>query len=278
MAIEYNLFRVKFIRPKQKSLFDDGRSPEQIFLSAINDKPSAEFKHNYFWHIGNITVFDEKSGYFAIGRTTKTTLPTYDEVDKNFNEEESNTSPFTYVIYDAKLGLIAIAKKITLSQTTISIAKVLKNLIARTHSVLINNINVEIDMIPDPTEFIDKIRTVYALKGFTASFTGPNPFDADEYFQKPLSVYLKHANGDCGKTSICGDDLDREVVVAVAKSTASTANFASAKVIVNIGERSTKINMKGDLLKLVYDDETHNILDVYTDMKQTYQNVRSDEN
>lgn len=274
MAIEYNLYRAKFIRPKQKSFLHDERTPEEILLSAIKDKPSAEFRSNYIWHIGNLTLFDDKSGFFAIGRTTKTTLSKFDALSKNFIEELSDTSPFTYVVFDAHLGLLAIAKKALLAPTTKSIASVIDKLLERTHAVISNNIDVTIDIIPDPSSFIDKIRSVYALKGFTASFTGPNPFDADAYFQKPLSVYLKHANGDIGKTSIMGNDLDRDVVEAVARSTASTGNDASAKVIVDMGQRSTKINMKGDLIKLVYEEECHEMLDVYSDMKQAYQDVR----
>jgi len=274
VTIEYNLYRAKFIRPKQKSLFQDDRSPEEILLSAIKDKPSAEFRRNYIWHIGNLTMFNDISGYFAIGRTTKTTLSKFDDTSKNFIEELSDTSPFTYVVFDAQLGLFSIAKKSSLAPSTISIASIIDKLFERTQAVISNNIDVIIDIIPDPTSFIEKIRSVYALKGFTASFTGPNPFDADDYFQKPLSVYLKQANGDMGKASIWGNDLDRDVVEAVARSTASTGNEASAKVIVEYGMRSTRINMKGDVIKLTYDEETHKLLDVYSDMKHAYKEVR----
>ncbi len=274
MTIEYNLYRAKFIRPKQQSFLHDDRAPEKILLASIKEKPSAEFRKNYIWHIGNLSMFDNNSGYFAIGRTTKTTLSKFDEIDKNFVEEPSQTSPFTYVVFDAPLGLLAVAKKSLLAPTTTSIATIIDKLLERTSPVMANGIDVVIDVIPDPSSFIEKIRTVYALKGFTACFTGPNPFDADEYFQKPLSVYLKEANGDIGKASITGNDLDRDVVEAVARSTASTGNEASAKVINNVGERSTRINMKGDLIKLVYDEETHKLSDVYSDMKQAYKEVR----
>ena len=274
MTIEYNLYRAKFIRPKQQSFLHDNRPPEEILLAGIKQKPSAEFRKNYIWHIGNLSMLDSKSGYFAIGRTTKTTLSKFDEIAKDFVEEPSETSPFTYVVFDAPLGLMAIAKKSLLAPTTTSIASIIDKLLERTSPVMANGIDVAIDIIPDPSSFIDKIRTVYALKGFTASFTGPNPFDADEYFQKPLSVYLKEANGDVGKASIWGNDLDRDVVEAVARSTASTGNEASAKIITNVGERLTKINMKGDPVKLLYDDEAHKMSDVYTDMKQAYQELR----
>lgn len=276
MAAEYNLFRVKFIRPKQTSFLHDNSSPSQLLLKSVGERPSAEFRKNYVWHIGNIKNFNNETGFFAVGRTTKTTLAKFDEHTKDFVEEPSETSPYTFVVFDSRLGILAIGKKTILAQSTLGVATVLERLLSKASVVRANDIEVEVDIIPDPSSFIQKISSAHALRTFSASFTGPNPFDADELFQKPLSVYLKEAGGMSGNTTIKGLDLDRAVVEEVARSTAATGNEASAKVVICAGQRSIRINMKGDPVKLVYED-AHSLEDVKTDMIEAYHEVRHDE-
>lgn len=69
-TVEYSLFRVKFIRPAQISLFNEKITPKELLISAILQKPSAELRTGYHWHIGNVQLFNDSRGYFAIGRTT----------------------------------------------------------------------------------------------------------------------------------------------------------------------------------------------------------------
>lgn len=137
-----------------------------------------------------------------------------------------------------------------------------------------NAIDVEVRPIPDPTSFVEHIRRAYAVKKFAATFTGPNPFDADEYFQKPLSVYAKAANASEGKTTIAGEDLNREVIEEVAKSSAATANRASARVQRAKGRRTVTINMSGDSVKMVYDEDKYDVKAVVLDMVHEYNRVR----
>jgi hypothetical protein len=73
-SIEYSLFRAKFIKGSQPSLFQDDLSPKELFLRALQEKPSGELREGYIWHIGNIQLFTGDTGYFAIGRTTKSTI------------------------------------------------------------------------------------------------------------------------------------------------------------------------------------------------------------
>jgi hypothetical protein len=108
---------------------------------------------------------------------------------------------------------------------------------------------VEIVPIPDPEDFLASLNDAYAVSKFSATFRGPNPFDADEHFQKPLSVYLSSANGEKGKAQIQGEDLNREVLQAVTRSTAATGNEASARIRKTKSQKFTTINLRGDPIK-----------------------------
>ncbi|HWQ90514.1 MAG TPA: hypothetical protein VN673_02495 [Clostridia bacterium] len=276
-TIEYSLFRAKFIHPHQTLLFAGKASPSQIFLTSINERPSTEIREGYTWHIGNIRSFTATTGYFAVGRTTSATVETFDDKTGNFVEEELETSPYTHVVYDAGIGVIAVARKNRLAPTTKAIASKIEALLGQTSTVMQNELTVEILPIRDPRGFIEEILAACRVATFTATFKGPNPFDADELFQKPLSVYLSAANGAEGKTQIAGSALNKEVIQEVSRSTAATGNEASARIIRTNAQQLVTIHLSGDPVKKIYDAAHHDPEQVCNDMTSLYHQIRADD-
>jgi hypothetical protein len=273
-SIEYSLFRAKFIRPSQASFLHENLSARDVFLTALKDRPSAEIRHGYKWHLGNIQFFDESNGYFAVGRTTSATIEKFDEETGNFVVEELETSPYTHCVFNAEIGLIGVAKKVSLAPTSKGVASKIETLLSQTKTVLDNEITVEIAPIADPEGFLKAIAGAYRVSSFTATFRGPNPFDADEHFQKPLSVYLSEAHGQKGKARIQGEDLNRVVVQEVARSTAATGNEASARNTKTRSQKPITINLKGDPIKRRYDEEDHKPNIVLADLTNLYNRIR----
>lgn len=276
-SIEYSLFRAKFVRPSQTSFFNLDLTPREYFLRALLERPSAELRKGYTWHIGNLRNFSETTGYFAIGRTTNSTIEKFDDQSGNFIEEILEESPYTHCVFDARIGFVGIAKKSSLAQTSKGIAARIEQLLAATRVISENAISVEIDPIPDPEGFLRALASAYKVTRFSATFRGPNPFDADEHFQKPLSVYLSAANGSKGKALVQGEDLNREVLQDVTRSTAATGNEASARIIKTKAQKPITISLKGDPVKRRYDEEDHVPEAVLTDLTNLYHRVRNDE-
>jgi len=184
-----------------------------------------------------VHILDENGGYFAVGRTTKSILEKYDKETGNFIEEVLETSPYTNVLFDRAIGFVAIAKKTKLSISIAGIASKISKLFKISQFIRKNEIEISIDPISDPYDFIDSLKTAYSIKSFEVTFSRSNPFDADEYFQKPMEKYLDAANGEKGKTSISGTDLNEETLVSVTKSVAATGN--DAKAILKIHKESS---------------------------------------
>lgn len=273
-TIEYSLFRVKMVRPHQSSFLHDDLPPRDIFLRAVLEKPSGELRKGVEWHIGNIQQFSEYTGYFAAGRTTLATFEKFDPLTGDFVEEELEESPYTHCVFDARIGFIGIAKKPNLSQTTKGIANRIEQLLSLAEVVQNNNILVEIRPIPDPDGFLSSLDSAFRVFSFSATFRGPNPFDADEHFQKPLSVYLSAAEGQKGKTTISGEDLNRTVLREVTRSTAATGNEASARIQKARRQKPMTINLRGDPIKRKYDEEEHRPEVVLLDLSNQYSRVR----
>lgn len=276
-SIEYSLFRAKFIKSPQLSLFDENLTPKDLFLFTLSEKPFGELRKGNIWHIGNIESFSDTTGYFAVGRTTNSTIEKFDDMSGNFIEEELEESPYTHCVFDAQIGLIGIAKKASLAPTSINIADRIKDLFSQSKIIKENHITVEIQPIPDPEGFLKALVSAYQVSSFTAFFRGPNPFDADEHFQKPLSVYLSAANGEKGKAQIQGDDLNRKVLQDVTRSTAATGNEASARIKKSESQKSITIHLKGDPVKRRYDEEEHKPKRVIADLINLYHRIRYDE-
>lgn len=273
-TIEYSLFRVKMVRPHQSSFLHDDLPPRDILLRAILEKPSGELRKGIEWHIGNIKMFSDYTGYFAAGRTTVSTIEKFNTESGDFVEEELEASPYTHCVFDARIGFVGIAKKPTLSQTTKGVANRVEQLLSLARIVRNNDILVEIRPIPDPDGFLSSIDSAFKVFSFSATFRGPNPFDADEHFQKPLSVYLSAADGLKGKTTIYGEDLNRTVLSEVTRSTAATGNEASARIQKTKRQKAMTINLKGDPIKRKYDEDEHIPEAVLADLTNQYNRVR----
>ncbi len=270
---EYHLYRAKFIKPSQLPLFVKSKSSMELFLESIHDKPEYTLSRGSEWHLGNIRMFDEFSGSFAVGRTTRTTVEKFDKETGDFVDELDDSGPYTVVIFDAKIGLLGIAKKSKLAPNASSIARRIKDLLLTTRVAIESGIDIRVDVIPDPEDFLDKLRGAYSIRKFRATFTGPNPVDADELFQKPLSVYAQSMGASSGTLEVVGEALNEEVAESVAKSTAATGNTASARVIPNKGTKAKNIRMKGDAVVVAVDNDATS-LQVLSQMHAEYMRVR----
>ncbi len=274
-SIEFHIFRAKFVKSKQGLLFSSEKTSSEIFQLTIDEKPSLVLNEGHYWHIGNVDKFEDSTGYFAVGRTTKTIIEKYDEGTKNFIEEEYEQSPYTHVLYDSKMGLLAIARKTRLAPTVNGIARKIEKLFSQTTVLKDFDIEVAIDYLRDPETFISLLNSAYAIKRFTATFGGPNPFDADEYFQKPLSVYLQEANGKKGKTIIDGEDLNNDTLSCVTSSVAATGNDASAKIQQIKNSKPKTIHLGTNQVTFSVQEEVFSKKAVIEEMQSKYKAVRS---
>lgn len=244
--LTFNLFRVKVIRPSQRSIFDRDESPSELISAAILEKPSGELWRGYYWHIGNITRIDRHGSYFALGRTTSSIFERYDPDRRDFVEEEFETAPYTHVLIDTHLAVCAIAKKSKLSPTTVGIARQLGRLLAKSRTARERDISFELPEIKDPEDFIEHIRRAYAIRRFSLTFSPPNPFDVDQDYHAPMEKLLKETYGDDGKTSISGESLNPEVLEALARSTAASGNDAEAKIQFEHGQKPILKRLRGN--------------------------------
>lgn len=233
MAQKYKkffLFRVKFIRDHQKDMLDDGASPENIFLEAINEKPSTKLKRGAEWKLSNIHGIGINGGVFVVGRISQANTEKFDFLADEFVESTDYQGPFSTIFFDRTIGVVAIEDKSKVNSKVEATAKRLNDLLNSTDAVRRRKVKCIVDAINDPQDFIQKLRKSTHILKFRASFTGPNPIDADVIFQKPLEVYASATSADKGIIEVTGSNLDKDVLIDITRSNAATGNTVTARI------------------------------------------------
>ena len=278
---QFFLFRIKVIGGNQLSMFEDERTPSTIITRLIRSRPSVQLRQGHTWHIGNVTSVEGLGLFFALGRTTSSTVERYNEDTQDFVQEDFEASPYTYVLFDIDYQVLAIAYKQKLSPTARSTANQL--------SKLLNDVlnfgtptgrKIEISTISDPSSFLTNMLEAYAVKRLTFEFGSPNPWDANKDIQQPLQNYLRQIEGEKGSTTVEGGDLNRNTAEEIVKATAATGNDAKAKIKRSAESGVTTIRLQRNPASIVGEElETEEgKIDIFRRLRELYLNIRRSPN
>lgn len=252
---EFFLNRIVLPRTNQLPIFGTDTVERDILKRIIEQKPSLELRSGQIWHIGNIVVIDNDSLMFAVGRTAKSKIERLDANSGDFIEERSDTAPFTHAVIDLNYQILAIASRSTLAPTPANIASRVAQIINQSPILTEAGRDCEVLPISDPEDFIATVQSAYRLYVLTIEFGRPNPWDADEQFQKPMQNLLREADGKAGKTTVNGNNLNREVVEKIARSTSASGRDAKIHYQQHHRGRTAIKHLKGDTAKLRFDED-----------------------
>lgn len=254
------LFRVKLIRGDQLALENEELTISELFRKAIEEKPSVELSKNSIWMIGNISYLDNehKTGTFNIGKKSTETVPKYNEYSKDFESVLEESGPNSKVYFNLEYEILGIPRNSDLAKDEYSIAEKIQKLLENTNSVSNAFKYMEITKVKNPETFISRLRSAYCIRRFEVHFSGPNPFDADEHFHKPMSAYLNATGGNSGFTVVDGDSLNSETCAQMATSVAATGNDASAKIQETSDDKFSTITMSKNGAKVSIPNDIQN--------------------
>jgi len=270
------LFRVKVQEEAQRRLFSSSQSRSNFTLGLIGGKPHAENRRGYTWHIGNVQMVGAHDVIFAVGRTTKTSREQYDEESGDFLEVEDEEAPFTFAYFESQLGVLGILPKSRLAPTVRGIARNLGAMLNDQPEVQREGLRIEISELWDPEGFLQQVHEAFAVVGFTIEFGHPNPWDVEEDFHRPLERYLQQADGAKGRTTVQGEDLDRDTIEKVVRSIASVGNDASARLRNRRGHPPVVRRLRGDPVQVSLDeDHIERPASVFEAIRRAYGQLRS---
>ena len=244
--LELQLFRIRVLPSIQRELFAREMSRPEILKTVLESRPVSRLGTGQGWHVGNVTNVESGGMYFRLGRTTTSTIETYDEEKGVFLDQQFATAPYTHVMLDLQIEVCGIAKKTKLSATTSGIARQLSHLLNDSQVAAELRAEFEIDGLKDPEDFISQLRGAFSVMKFAVSISRPNAFDKDD-FVKPLQKMVEASNADKGKVEVKGKDLDPRVLEVMTRSAASTGDDASARLQADKDERPVTKHLKGSV-------------------------------
>jgi hypothetical protein len=246
----------------------------------LESKPFSEVRIGQNWHIGNISSINTTGLYFRLGRTSTSTIETYDDRNAIFIDQEFETAPYTHVVLDLKLEVCAIAKKTKLSNTTIGIARQLIRLLNDSKKATELRVTFEIDELKDPEDFISQLKQAYLISRFTMSLSRPNAFDANEDFVKPFQEMVKASDGEKGKAEVKGKGLNPKILEELTRSAAATGEDASARLQTKENERPVTKRLKGSTVTIAHPsiDNSEEQEQLLKRIRSLYEKIRGKEN
>ena len=277
-ALRFQLFRIKLQLPSQMPLFGPRKLPSNILSAAIREKPSGELHKSHTWHIGNVSRVDSLGLYFALGRTTKTTVEHYDKDTGNFTVAEFEVAPYTHALLDTELELCAIAAKSKLAPSPKGIGNKLRDLLNTTTFARELGITFQISEIDDPRDFFTRLRKAYAVSYFSMTFTPPNPIDVDKLYRRPLELLLRDASADKGHATIKGEDMDSGVLEALARATVASGDEVKAKIQTVAASKPKMRYSRGNpvIIDAEGADSKHQRLDLLKRLREIYRRIRGE--
>lgn len=224
----FTIFRVQVFLPKQISLLNGVDSASKIIHEALLERPTLNHPRGS-WHIGNVAKVGVDGLYFAIGKELPKNVGTLDERG-DFINQSAIFAPNTHVVLDLKYQVLAIARNSDLSPAPKSVARKLRTLLQDTKVARDVGCRFAIDLITDPTEFVDTLLTVDAVTKFQVSYSLPNVWDAERDFQKPFQETSRELGSETGTATFKGQDLERNKLVQLTRAAAAVGRRAKAWV------------------------------------------------
>jgi hypothetical protein len=244
--LTFQLFRAKVTAPRQDDLFAVPTNPGTILRDALVSQPTVELRRGYVWHIGNVQQLDDDAYYFAVGRVTKRSVQFWVDAEQAFADVEFGVAPYTHAIADVRLELCALARKPELAPTSKGIANKLSVLLNTTDDMLRRRFTIDLAPIFDPKDFLESLRTAYAIKRFSATYGLPNPWDVEKEFQEPIERFTREVGGRKTKASVSGPNLDAGKLEEVTRSAAATGSDVQAKIQTTERARPITKSLRGD--------------------------------
>jgi hypothetical protein len=236
-----------------------GPEPRQALHRALQEKGSVELRRGHKWHIGNLTHIDRDALFFALGRTTRSQLETFDESSGDFVDTTYENAPYTYALVDLHFQVCAIAAKLRLAKSPVGIANRLAQVLNLSRTAKDFELEFTIDAISDPAEFIELLDSAIRIRSFSIEFAPPNPWDAEKDFQQPMQRLLEATHSTSGKTSIKGDYLDKEPLKGLARAAAAAGDNAQAWLDLDESGHPVSRKLRNNPAKLLTDDDLRDI-------------------
>jgi len=252
--MELYLYRVKVFGPRNTQLFDKPFVPGRVLLAAIREHPTSRVYRGVSWHIGNVEAVDQSSVYFRLGRTSRAVVSQIDASTGNFVEQDFESAPYTHFLLDYDRELVAFMRRVSLAPTADAIASRLLQVLASSRIAHELRCTFSIGPISNPDNFLEALKSAYAIRSFTFSVQRKNPFDVNKDFVDPFERLVEATQARDGNVTVKGPALSEAPLEEIARSAAATGDDARARVQLASGASAVHRSLRGNVATISADE------------------------
>ncbi len=281
-GVVFTLFRIQVTKSEQLPLFSGDLDRKEIIVSAINEKPEMLISET-LWHIGNINQFDNGRGlYFQVGKEVSKQQSVIDDESGDFLSEINLVAPNTPVVIDLLYQVAAIAGNPELAQDPRSVSNKIKRLMMASAIVKELQVDISIDPINDPMEFLEIVMAADAVTRFQVTYGLPNVWDAENDFQRPFQEAASKLGSTESTAKFKGDDLDRGAIRLLTRAASSVGKRAKAWVKKGLSSKAVPITQEENQVTFTSAPPTDSQdlrkqAQILEEVRTTYERVRQSE-
>jgi hypothetical protein len=278
--MQYYLYRIQIIdNESNQSLFatefrDDGKINRSRLFNRIFIDPSQDIvKSN--WKIASIEFIEtENAVKFDFGKSRIRNKPILK--DNKFIVEYEEINPFATIFFDITNEVLAIGHRPEVSPSVDAVARALKKYLNQDQLIKQLEVEIEIDRLTDPNDFIYKLKNSYQVTRFWFNIKLPNAMDSEELIYKPLEETLDPIGAKVAKMEYLGDDLDKDATEDLSRSLASRGLHAGATIKEEEQSKFIKIKLESDPVIIDCDEDgSKNPQNIIKSIRSTYLRIRN---
>jgi len=236
----FTLFRIICKQPYETSLFPSIIEPREAILALLKQQPSGEIREGYTWHVGNLNIVSEDYIWFRFGRISDAIVPQYDEIKKNFIDEESEQAPNALMLIDMHYQVIAIENKYQLHPKVTRIGSTFERILNEWLTTTRQSIKIEIRELRDLEDIIQLINNSHRIRGIEYEVARRNNWDVEEHVQRRHEDLLEFSNADLATTEITGSNIHKEAAIKITRAINAKGRPVKIKAMRRPGEKATK--------------------------------------
>lgn len=248
---DLQLFRIQIFLPDQRSFFEHSdfehsaqgkENVTRLLELMMEESKNVSVKR---WHLGDITRLDDHGFYFRFGRERE--MPDVGYEGGRFVEKPPRiTVPYTHVVIDSDLEVIAIASESDLAAKARTAANLIKRSLQTSQTASNYGLTLSIKPIFDPSELVELIGFATVARRFRVDLARPNAFDVNKDFVQPCQLAVEFLEGDRGRADVSGKSLNRAKLQEVTRSAASTGSKPSVWLRMPNEKRAKKRGLVGN--------------------------------
>ncbi|MBL4790835.1 MAG: hypothetical protein JKY60_17880 [Kordiimonadaceae bacterium] len=248
-----HFFRIEIFQ-NQTDILLKWPGANKILRDATRHFPNSNSDRRTIHFVTHFENVDKNGCYFQIARRGKKVTEELD-VNEEYIELEHTDILHTRVILDHEISLLVVEHNNSYTKDLNQIPRRIANWILNYQRKSGLDYRVMITPIKNPNSLIFEIKNANLVRRFFFDVKRKNIFDTAQ-MARDIKKYTTAINGESTRTQTTGTNMDKDTMIEIIRSSASTGDDAGALLIPHGSRKHKRLSLGKNLLRKDVSDET----------------------